>query len=422
MPPLMESQKLGRYEIVAELGKGAMGTVYKAVDPLLNRTVAIKTINMSVDQDEMAEYEARFYQEAKAAGGLNHPNIVTVYDIGRSGNVAYMAMELLEGRELRSMMTPGIPRPVGEAVDVAAQVAEGLAYAHHHEVVHRDIKPANIMVVRDGLAKITDFGIARMRTAEVRTQTGVLLGSPKYMSPEQVLGKRAEPDSDIFSLGVVLYEMLTGKAPFTGADVNAIMFQIVNLVPPAPSSINPGVPTMLDFITAKALAKTAQARYTSAKQLAADLQNCKSQIRSAPAHATVSSTAERPAFGKIDAEAATRLLAQSYPHSRLDDGESAAFEIAATQGLSKAFDSSAATLRLAVQTGETADTEGIVKTQKVQTAEVTNVRGAVVGGTLSQQIAPSFGPRHDGWGPRDKWIFSISVTAALLLAAVIALV
>src|SRR6266705_5727497 len=163
---------LGRYEIVAELGKGAMGVVYKANDPMLNRTVAIKTINMAeAEQDGVMEYEARFYHEAKAAGGLNHPNIIIIYDIGKSGHLVYMAMEYIDGRELRELLAEGQPLPVVQAVDVAAQVAEGLAYAHQHQVVHRDIKPANIMITPQGRAKIADFGIARMRSSETRTQT-----------------------------------------------------------------------------------------------------------------------------------------------------------------------------------------------------------------------------------------------------------
>jgi len=207
----VETKKLGRYEIVGELGKGAMGVVYCARDPMLDRTVAIKTINMELAQDEMKEYEARFYQEAKAAGGLNHPNIVIIYDIGKAGNIAYMAMELLEGKELKNLMTAGTPLPMPYALEIAAQMAEGLGYAHEHGIVHRDIKPANIMIVRGGQVKITDFGIARMRSTNVQTQVGIVLGSPKYMSPEQVAGKRAEPRSDTFALGVVLYEMVTGS-------------------------------------------------------------------------------------------------------------------------------------------------------------------------------------------------------------------
>ena len=225
--------QLGRYEILAELGQGSMGVVYKARDPVLDRVVAIKTINLNLPKDELAEYEARFYQEARAAGGLNHPNIVTIYDIGKSERVAYMAMEFLEGDELRAILTAGQPLPVIQALDVASQVAEGLFYAHERHIVHRDIKPANIMVVRDGLVKITDFGIARMRTNEVKTMTGMILGSPKYMSPEQVAGKRADHRSDLFSLGVVLYEMVTGQTPFQGDSIHGIMYQILNSTPVA---------------------------------------------------------------------------------------------------------------------------------------------------------------------------------------------
>src|SRR6267142_1639421 len=190
---MTEPWLLGRYEIVAELGKGAMGVVYRANDPMLNRMVAIKTINTEeAGHEGMAEYEARFYTEAKAAGGLNHPNIILIYDIGKSGHLVYMAMEYIEGQELREMLTDGKPISVAKAVDFAAQVGEGLAYAHQHQVVHRDIKPANIMITPEGRAKIADFGIARMRSSETRTQTGVILGSPKYISPEQVVGKRAD--------------------------------------------------------------------------------------------------------------------------------------------------------------------------------------------------------------------------------------
>jgi serine/threonine protein kinase len=213
--------QLGRYEVLDEIGQGAMGVVYKARDPLIDRVVAIKTINLSMAMDEKEEYEGRFYQEAKAAGRLNHPNIVTIYDVGKSGNVAYIAMEFLEGRELRDIMNDGALLPVDQVLHIVAQVAQGLAYAHEHDIVHRDVKPSNIMVIRDGHVKITDFGIARMASSSVRTQTGMVLGSPKYMSPEQVMGKAIDQRSDIFSLGVMLYEMLTGEAPFNGENVNA---------------------------------------------------------------------------------------------------------------------------------------------------------------------------------------------------------
>ncbi len=169
---------LGRYKIVAEIGQGAMGTVYKAVDPIIDRTVAIKTINLNLSKQELEEYEARFQQEIKAAGRLNHPNIVTIYDVGKTDQVAYMAMEFLEGRELKDMIADGKLPPTDQVVDIIAQVADGLWFAHQQEIVHRDVKPSNIMVMAGGIAKITDFGIARLPNSAVKTMTGLILGSP----------------------------------------------------------------------------------------------------------------------------------------------------------------------------------------------------------------------------------------------------
>jgi serine/threonine-protein kinase len=269
--PLAQLPKFGRYEIVGEIGRGAMGVVYKAIDPLLERTVAIKTVNMGLEREDMANYEARFYHEARAAGGLNHPNIVTVYDVGRSGDFAYMAMEFIEGEELRVLLASDTPMPVAQAVSIAAQVAEGLAFAHQRGVVHRDIKPGNIMVVPGKPVKITDFGIARMRATVSLTQTGTMLGSPKYMSPEQVLGRRADHRSDVFSLGVILYEMLVGTAPFSGDSVTAVMYQIAHFAPPAPSALRREVSEALDQIVAKMLAKPVEDRYQSAADVARDL-------------------------------------------------------------------------------------------------------------------------------------------------------
>ncbi len=403
----MEKRKLGRYEILAELGKGAMGVVYRALDPMLGRTVAVKTINMALEQDEMAEYEARFHQEAKAAGGLNHPNIVTIYDIGKSGNVAYMAMELLEGDELRSLVAPGKPLPVALAIDIAAQIAEGLGYAHEHDIVHRDVKPANIMIVRGELVKIMDFGIARMRSTNVRTQTGVVLGSPKYMSPEQVVGKRAEARSDIFSLGVILYEMVTGKTPFTGEDVSSIMFQILNFAPPPPSTLNPEAPEMLDFITAKALAKSPADRYADAREMARDLRECRG--RRGAAGPAVTTRPPRPAQTGFDPQPATGLLADPSPSTRRSDAEPDTVEIVPALGLSKAFDSLDATLRLAAQTGMAQEMQDLAR------ATGTRTGGSPVAGR-ERAFRVTSGP---GWSPRDKLIFTAGVIGAAILGAVI---
>jgi serine/threonine-protein kinase len=336
-------QKLGRYELLAELGQGAMGVVYKARDPVLDRVVAIKTINLTLPKDELADYEARFYQEARAAGGLNHPNIVTIYDIGKSERVAYMAMEFLEGEELRSILSAKEPLPVSLALDIAIQVADGLAYAHDRQVVHRDIKPANIMIVRDGLVKITDFGIARMRTNEVKTMTGMILGSPKYMSPEQVTGKRADHRADLFSLGVVLYEMLTGEAPFLADSIHGIMYQIMHFSPPAPSAQLAGLPEMLDLIVAKALNKTPDERYQKAADFARDLRDCRNMLEGkSTGMATADHAAGQGSGGARKAERLTPVKASAGGNEP---------EGARGLALAKSFDSYEATLRLAALTG-----------------------------------------------------------------------
>jgi serine/threonine-protein kinase len=269
--------QLGRYRILGELGHGAMGIVYKAEDPLLGRIVAIKTITLVTDVAERFEYEARFFQEARAAGGLNHPSLITIHDIGREGDIAYMAMELLEGVELREVMARG-PVPLRLALDIIVQAAEGMAFAHERGVVHRDIKPGNIMIVRGRHAKIMDFGIARMRASDVKTQTGAILGSPKYMSPEQVAGKRVDHRADIFSLGVVLYELAAGTPPFTAPNMAQLMQQIAVATPLPPSAVNPSLPAMLDLIVARALEKEPDARYQSAAEMAADLRGCIAEL------------------------------------------------------------------------------------------------------------------------------------------------
>jgi len=286
-------RQIGRYRILSELGRGAMGVVYGAEDPLLSRKVAIKTILLSADAAERAEYEPRFYQEAKAAGSLNHPNIITIHDIGREGDVAYMAMELLEGVELKSLVINGrLTLPLSLAI--AAQVADGLAFAHQRGVVHRDIKPTNIMVMAGVHAKIMDFGIARLRTSDVKTQTGMLLGSPKYMSPEQIVGRALDHRSDIFSLGTVLYEMVTGVPPFAGADLALLMQAIGNNPHHAPSRIQQGLPAMLDLILAKALAKKVEDRYQDAAEFAADLRACAAALPASAAR-TVPAAEAKPA-------------------------------------------------------------------------------------------------------------------------------
>lgn len=369
---------LGRYEVLGELGKGAMGIVYKAKDPLIERVVAIKTINLGLALDDKEEYEGRFYQEAKAAGRLSHPNIVTIYDVGRGGDVAYIAMEFLQGRELRDIMNDGGLLPVDQVLDIVAQVAQGLAYAHEHGIVHRDIKPSNIMVVRDGHVKITDFGIARMASSSVRTQTGMVLGSPKYMSPEQVLGKTLDQRSDIFSLGVMLYEMLTGQAPFNGENVNAIMYQTLNAVPAPPNMLNPAVPEMINFIVAKALAKKVDDRYQNAKDFAVDLRACRDILPRSSQQIDVSKSSAGGEKKRPDAIGITG-------RRNADEEEAKA---TSTAGLSRAFDSAEATIRLAALTGSSEDVDELSKTLKITRPSAEAIKQPATAAKADRPVSP----------------------------------
>ena len=380
---------LGRYKIIAEIGQGAMGVVYKAVDPIIDRTVAIKTINLNLSRQELEEYEQRFQQEIKAAGRLNHPNIVTIYDVGKTESVAYMAMEFLEGQELKDMIASGnLPTP-DQVVDIIAQVADGLWFAHQQDIVHRDVKPSNIMVLKGGIAKITDFGIARLPNSAVKTMTGLILGSPRYMSPEQVIGKTIDARSDIFSLGVVLYEALTGVAPFDGDNVNAIMYATVNTTPPPPSQHSRALPPMLDLIVAKAMAKLLEDRYQSIKEFADDLREVRRQVDSArPAAALKASTAP---------PSPPRATAPIIPPERMVDtatiplvAETAAKEDDSGKALSlaKSFDSFDATLRLAAMTDQTDDFRDYISaTQKMRA-----YRGKVEAGSPLAKAAPAAQP------------------------------
>jgi serine/threonine-protein kinase len=269
--------RLGRYEIAGELGRGAMGIVYKAHDPVLDRTVALKTIALAENEAGRSEYQKRFFQEAKAAARLNHPRLITIYDFGEEGDLAWMAMEMLAGTELRERIAQG-PIPVREAVKIAEQVADGLGFAHEHGVVHRDIKPGNIMLMPRAQVKIMDFGVARVRVSNVKTQTGTRLGTPKYMSPEQAMGRPADHRSDVFSLGIVLYEMLTRASPFHGSDSTEVMYNVTSQEAIEPSRINAEVPETLDLVVRKALAKNPDERYQDAYDFASDLQACLAEL------------------------------------------------------------------------------------------------------------------------------------------------
>ena len=411
--------QLGRYEVLDEIGQGAMGVVYKARDPLIDRVVAIKTINLSMAMDEKEEYEGRFYQEAKAAGRLNHPNIVTIYDVGKSGNVAYIAMEFLEGRELRDIMNDGALLPVDQVLHTVAQVAQGLAYAHEHDIVHRDVKPSNIMVIRDGHVKITDFGIARMASSSVRTQTGMVLGSPKYMSPEQVMGKAIDQRSDIFSLGVMLYEMLTGQAPFNGENVNAIMYQTLNAIPPPPNMVNPAIPEMVNFIVAKALAKGMEDRYQNAKDFAVDLRTCRDTL---PHSGQLGELSQFPGGEKKLPDAIDITGRRGMEE---EDAKSAS-----SAGLSKAFDSSIATLRLAALTASSEDVDELSKTfnmgrpseESINQAGRAALAAASLASTQSRRHSPHSDMAKSSAQPRSGKFLVVLITLLVLSGIILLLV
>ncbi len=281
----MEQKQFGRYVIVSELGRGAMGAVHRAVDPLIERDVAIKTLLPNLPPEIMGEVRERFLREARSAGRLNHPNIVTIYDVGEQDGIAYIAMELLEGKSLQQILRE-VPRlPIATIADLVAQVADGLDLAQRFRITHRDVKPANIMVSADWRAKLTDFGVAHVASSSM-TQTGSALGSPKYMSPEQVTGQPVNPRSDIFSLGVVLYEMLVRRTPFERAGDNTVfpvMHRIAGEAHAAVTQIDPQIPAAFNTILDRALAKSPDKRYQRAGDMANDLRNYKALAASAPA-------------------------------------------------------------------------------------------------------------------------------------------
>jgi len=269
-------QQLGRYEILAELGHGAMGTVYRARDPKIDRVVALKTVRViGATPEQEAEYRRRFFREAQAAGKLSHPGIVTIYDVGEdeATQTPYIVMEYIEGRTLESLLSdPAAGAPaLTPSLELIQQVAEALDYAHAQGIVHRDVKPANIMVTAGGRAKIADFGIAKLAQSEF-TVPGQILGTPAYLAPEQLKGGTTDGRSDLFSLGVILYWMLTGQKPFTG-DTSTVLYQVACQEPAPVTEVNHELPGELNGVVSRALAKDPALRYQRGKELAEDLED-----------------------------------------------------------------------------------------------------------------------------------------------------
>ena len=272
----IEKPMLGRYQVERELGKGAMGVVYQGKDPKIGRVVAIKTMALAqeFEADELADVKARFFREAETAGRLNHPNIVTIFDAGEEHDLAYIAMEFLKGQDLVPYTKPGGLMPPAQVVSIVARVAEALGYAHKQNVVHRDVKPANIMYEpQTDVVKVTDFGIARITDAS-KTKTGMVLGTPSYMSPEQLAGKKIDGRSDLFSLAASLYQLLCGRLPFEGESMAQLMFKIANEPAPDILQFNAKVPpAVVDFL-ARAMAKEAGERFQTGEEFAQALRAC----------------------------------------------------------------------------------------------------------------------------------------------------
>jgi serine/threonine protein kinase len=307
----VEQKTLGRYRILGELGRGAMGAVYKALDPLIEREVAIKTLLPNVPDDAMQEVRERFIREARSAGRLNHPNIVTIFDVGEHEGMAYIAMEFLTGHSLQQILRHPQRLGFNTIANLAAQVADALDHAQRYSIVHRDVKPANVMVDSAGRAKLTDFGVAYIPSSTM-TQAGTALGSPRYMSPEQVMGQPVDPRADIFSLGVMLYEMLTKRTPFERQE-DTTVFALMNRIAGAPHiplrEVDPSVPEAFEHIIERALAKKPGERYQRAGEMARDLRDFRH----------LNPAAARPAGPRTPDSEKTASVSAVRPRSAEDD-------------------------------------------------------------------------------------------------------
>lgn len=277
--------QIGKYQVVDKIGEGAMGIVYRAMDPVLNRPVAIKIMSEGLAQDE--HLRARFLREAQAAGSLQHPNVVTIYDFGEIDGHLFIAMEFIEGIDLERLLNQGTELPLAAKLDIVIDVLNGLSYAHRRGIVHRDIKPANVRLDEDGHARIMDFGVAHLGASNL-TATGTMVGTPNYMAPEQISGEPVTPASDLFSVGAMLYELLTNAKPFPGDTLHSVLFKIVSDTPVEVRTLKPELPSELTDIVTKALAKTPAQRYRTASDMANALLAVRSRLGAPRLSKTVS--------------------------------------------------------------------------------------------------------------------------------------
>ncbi len=299
--------KIGRYEIIKTIGQGAMGLVYKAKDPAIDRTVAIKTIreDSNLFAKDAEEVKKRFKREAQVAGRLSHPGIVTIYDVGGEGGLFYIVMEYVEGDTLDKIIDSKHLPDVDKTIDLMLQVCDAIGYAHKNGIIHRDIKPANIMIVDKRYVKVMDFGIARIASSDM-TQVGKIMGTPNYMSPEQVMGAKVDNRTDIFSMGVILYELLTGEKAFPGESITTVIYRILHEHPTPPRSLRLQLPLSLDYIVSKSMSKEIEKRYQSMGEFAKDLRNYKSleqpkELKTAKPEAEIEDTLSMSTMGNAPA-------------------------------------------------------------------------------------------------------------------------
>jgi serine/threonine protein kinase/tetratricopeptide (TPR) repeat protein len=283
----METKRLGKYEIVGKIGQGAMGEVYRAHDPILGRDVAIKTMAAGVGADD--DLRKRFHREAQSAARLNHPNIITVHDFGEQEGQVYMAMELLEGSDLKELISRRTPMTLEAKLSLMEQICDGLAFAHAHDVIHRDLKPANIHILAKGQVKIMDFGLARVSTSDM-TRAGAIMGTPNYMSPEQVRGEKATARSDVFSLGAVFYELLGGRKPFDADSLAAILYQVMQLEPEPLERARPDLPLSLCVAVSRALCKKAEERFADGGEMREALREVRATMATTPPEISTAAT------------------------------------------------------------------------------------------------------------------------------------
>lgn len=295
-------QKIGKYDIVAQIGQGAMGVVYKAFDPMIKRFVALKTMNLSFTEPSDEDAARRFHREAQAAGNLNHQNIVGIYEYGEDAGRAFIAMQFVEGRTLVDLLKQNHRFSIQDIQLILTSVLAALDYSHRMGVVHRDIKPGNIMLDNTGIVKVMDFGIARIESSDL-TQAGTILGTPGYMSPEQLLGETIDLRSDLYSTGVVLYELLTGERAFTGSSFASVIYKVINNDLSPPSQLKPAVPGSLDGLVAKACAKQAGERYQTAAEFSAALEHA--MVVSAEEAQTPGGASVTPDFQPVNADPAS---------------------------------------------------------------------------------------------------------------------